>query len=103
MDPNANITEQLELATALVDGTLTYDHERTTAGEELAELVLALDEWITRGGFLPGRWHLLDRVDAKAVEYAEALGLPERKCEGHPAGPDDPMGETVYCDGSCRP
>ena len=23
-------------------------------------------------------------------------------CEGHPAGPFDPMGETVYCDGSCR-
>lgn len=22
-------------------------------------------------------------------------------CEGHPAGPYDPMGETVYCDGSC--
>ena len=25
----------------------------------------------------------------------------ERECEGHPAGPFDPMGETVYCDGSC--
>lgn len=24
-------------------------------------------------------------------------------CEGHPAGPLDPMGETVYCDGSCNP
>lgn len=23
-------------------------------------------------------------------------------CEGHPAGPSDPMGETVYCDGACR-
>ena len=23
-------------------------------------------------------------------------------CEGHPAGPMDPMGETVYCDGRCR-
>jgi hypothetical protein len=23
------------------------------------------------------------------------------ECEGHPAGPNDPMGETVYCDGSC--
>lgn len=26
--------------------------------------------------------------------------LPE--CNGHPAGPFDPMGQTVYCDGSCR-
>lgn len=24
------------------------------------------------------------------------------ECEGHPAGEFDPMGETVYCDGSCR-
>ena len=23
-------------------------------------------------------------------------------CDGHPAGAFDPMGETVYCDGSCR-
>jgi hypothetical protein len=25
------------------------------------------------------------------------------ECEGHPAGPFDPMGETVFCDGSCNP
>jgi hypothetical protein len=25
------------------------------------------------------------------------------ECEGHPADWDDPMGETVYCDGSCEP
>ncbi len=24
------------------------------------------------------------------------------ECLGHPAGPYDPMGQTVYCDGSCR-
>lgn len=23
------------------------------------------------------------------------------RCAGHPAGPDDPMGVTVYCDGGC--
>lgn len=26
-----------------------------------------------------------------------------RECRGHPVGPYDPMGETVYCDGSCLP
>lgn len=26
----------------------------------------------------------------------------EPECEGHPAGPNDPIGVTVYCDGSCR-
>lgn len=25
------------------------------------------------------------------------------RCNGHPAGPHDSMGVTVYCDGSCRP
>lgn len=24
------------------------------------------------------------------------------ECLGHPAGPFDPLGEAVYCDGSCR-
>lgn len=24
-----------------------------------------------------------------------------RECDGHPAGPNDPIGVTVYCDGSC--
>lgn len=24
------------------------------------------------------------------------------ECQGHPSGPYDPMGVTVYCDGSCR-
>lgn len=26
----------------------------------------------------------------------------EPECTGHPADYDDPMGETVYCDGSCN-
>lgn len=26
-----------------------------------------------------------------------------KACDGHPAGAFDPMGATVYCDGSCKP
>lgn len=26
-----------------------------------------------------------------------------KECDGHPAGPGDPMGETVYCDDTCKP
>lgn len=26
----------------------------------------------------------------------------ESACDGHPAGPFDPMGQTVYCDGTCQ-
>lgn len=35
--------------------------------------------------------------NGEGVVEAEA---PE--CKGHPAGPHDAMGSTVYCDGSCR-
>lgn len=52
MDPNANLKEQIELARELVnsDNPDPYDAMR------LAELVLSLDNWITRGGFLPANW-----------------------------------------------
>jgi hypothetical protein len=30
------------------------------------------------------------------------LAEEEAECEGHPSGPCDPMGVTVYCDGTCR-
>lgn len=56
MDPEANLKEQREIARQLVDGTIEsegYLEERAT---RLAELVLALDEWIRSGGFLPRQW-----------------------------------------------
>lgn len=36
----------------------------------------------------------------EAADTDDMVAEPE--CEGHPAGPFDPMGETVYCDGSCH-
>lgn len=38
-----------------------------------------------------------------ALELSGAESWKPAGCLGHPAGPDDPMGQTVYCDGSCRP
>jgi hypothetical protein len=51
MDPDANLRRQLAIARAAVHA----DADDPTL-VELSELVLALDEWITRGGFLPSRW-----------------------------------------------
>lgn len=51
MDPDANIEEQLRLATRMAEGPIS-EHE----GRRLAELVLALDEWLVRKGFKPRRW-----------------------------------------------
>ena len=66
MDPDANLREQREIARAIQkvlddcngDGSLTDGQQFYVAAqaERLAELVEALDGWITKGGFLPARW-----------------------------------------------
>lgn len=54
MDPNANLREQLSLAQDIASGNEHLNFIRKS--ERLAELVIALDEWLTKGGFLPDRW-----------------------------------------------
>lgn len=54
MDPNANLQEQLELAARMLDEE--SEHIDTGDAVRLAELVLALNDWILGGGFLPRRW-----------------------------------------------
>lgn len=58
---------------------------------------------------LVGSDHLVVERDGKSYVIAitsdgfEAFPVAEpNECEGHPGGPFDPMGETVYCDGSCK-
>jgi hypothetical protein len=56
MDPNANLKEMLELAQEIREA---YDADETiseTDSARLAELVEALDGWLSNKGFLPGRW-----------------------------------------------
>jgi hypothetical protein len=43
----------------------------------------------------------LDNGDTYELRVSLLMTGP-RECEGHPAGPSDPMGVTVYCDGTCR-
>jgi hypothetical protein len=35
------------------------------------------------------------------VVRADMAEFDPPSCEGHPAGPYDPMGVTVFCDGTC--
>lgn len=52
MDPDANLKEQLKIAELMREGvSLAGDYP-----DRLVELVLALDEWIVKGGALPERW-----------------------------------------------
>lgn len=51
MDPNANLAEQRRIL-----ARFNADEASLADAERLAELVAALDEWISRGGFLPAEW-----------------------------------------------
>lgn len=56
MDPDANLAEQRKLAADLVDDYVDENETFRDKAERLAELVQALDGWITKGGFLPAAW-----------------------------------------------
>ena len=59
MDPDRARARIVELAATVVDGSpedLEWSELLATA-EELAECVLALDEWLRRGGFKPTAWN----------------------------------------------
>lgn len=71
MDPNTNLAEQLRLAQVVVDSDGKMTEEQVL---RLADLVLALDEWIRLEGFLPEAWNeaVLQRAARIAKERAEA-------------------------------
>lgn len=61
MDPTANLNRQRRLAKEIfalseAEPTAANVARLTDAGYELAELVEALDEWMTSGGFAPEAW-----------------------------------------------
>lgn len=60
MDPNANLIEQRRLTQNLLRGSMSR-MERYVSCERLCELVEALDEWLTNGGFLPEAWSRPER------------------------------------------
>jgi hypothetical protein len=58
MDPTANLREQLEIVRAILDleREPIEPARLRIAAERLAELVEALNGWLSRGGFLPLQW-----------------------------------------------
>lgn len=55
MDPDANLKEQRVIVVRLI-GSDSGDGREFADAERLAELVRALDEWMSRGGFPPRAW-----------------------------------------------
>ena len=66
MDPNAALTEIRNLASQALEpsGLEPDEHER------LAEVVEALDEWLSKGGFLPEPWERPRQVPERTREVA---------------------------------
>ena len=58
MDPNANLDAQIEIARRVVKNYQDPNSNGVDQDDanQLAELVIALDDWIREGGFLPRKW-----------------------------------------------
>jgi hypothetical protein len=56
MDPTTNLRELLLIAKEIDETHHMTDEYTLQNGPRLAELVLALDEWIKKGGFMPAQW-----------------------------------------------
>jgi len=56
MDPDTNLQEQRALAASILRDFDADQPVDAVDAARLAELVLALDGWIAKGGFLPARW-----------------------------------------------
>jgi len=59
MDPNKALERMRELASRIVDANPEWEENTRFVLEdctELAELFCGLDEWISKGGFLPQAW-----------------------------------------------
>ena len=54
MDPNEALKNARALAAAILKDGETWDS--ATRAEELANAFEALDEWLSKGGFLPEAW-----------------------------------------------
>lgn len=55
MDPNATLARIRERAQEILSIRAAGD-EALAAADELAEHVQAMDEWLSKGGFLPQAW-----------------------------------------------
>lgn len=56
MDPDTNLEDQRRIVSRIVEA---FDKDRDPNPNDayrLAELVEALDGWLSKGGFLPKRW-----------------------------------------------
>lgn len=56
MDPDANLIETRRRVRAILDEEDDVTRATMANGERLAELIEALDGWLSKGGALPQAW-----------------------------------------------
>jgi len=56
MDPNATVKEAVELAKQITEAIDNDRQVDSADADRLAQLVIALDTWLRKGGFLPDAW-----------------------------------------------
>lgn len=56
MDPETNLAEQLDIANDIANCEADDCAECAHDATRLAELVIALDGWLSKGGFKPRSW-----------------------------------------------
>jgi oligoribonuclease (3'-5' exoribonuclease) len=73
MDPEENLKTQLLLAKAILESGETGVRNWGATAHRLAELVVALNEWIAKGGFLPKAWNknALEAMAQKLTKQVE--------------------------------
>jgi hypothetical protein len=75
MDPNANLAEQRRILDKLRNPFDAYTEEELSLLRRLAELVEAMDEWLTKGGFFPKKWGVRF-TDESSGDFR--LGFPKK-------------------------
>lgn len=87
------IIRAIELDTRLMNDSAFSNDCRNAAAFRVDKNMEAIVRLINTDPEAEAYWNKLN---------AEAHAAEEAECKGHPAGPNDAMGETVYCDGGCR-
>lgn len=95
-----NYTATRDILTGTEDAR--YWYRRMLEARQLGLTARAYKSRDRAGERVTQAYRMLVRANIRNSRLANLLEQIDRECKGHPAGAFSTMGETVYCDGSCR-
>jgi hypothetical protein len=90
-DHNRDPAESVRVANKAMWTAARYAHE-------IGVLLSTAQTAINQQGYNPPD----DTDDCEGSDHDDEADKDDDGCQGHPAGPFDSMGVTVYCDGTCQ-